>query len=264
MLTLTSPIVTSVFLASVIVCNQQFEVLKISNVPFPNNEGWEAGGPLSHLPFANASYHKEITEFTVCYRFMIESYNTGRLDPMWAYKSKDYIGKRPSYYNWITWETGHDREGYQGGQVLIYRNIPPKPVSKGGLANRPFPTANLYVLPRNIDPSKWVHQCHSYSSIAQRALSYQDGLKIYGFNYGDEKDDPLDSDFFGAILFGYNMRGYITDVQIFNSFYEDASQISWTTACNDKQGEIFSWNPNKINMTQVELFSVANKSNSFL
>ena len=84
-------------------------------------------------------------------------------------------------------------------------------------------------------------------------------MKIYGFNYGDEKDDPLDPDFFGDILFGYNMRGYITDAHIFNSFFEEASQISWTTACNDKQGEIFSWDPNKINITQVDLFSVANK-----
>ena len=254
MLTLTSPVITSVFLASVVVCNQQFEVLKISNVPFPINEG---AVPLANLPFANGSYHKEIAEFTVCYRFMIESYNMGKLDPMCAYRKKDYY--KPNFYNNIGWETGHEREGYQGGQVLVYRNIPPKPVSKGGLDNRPFPTANLYVLPRNIDPSKWYHQCHSYSSIAQRAFSYQDGLKIYGFNYGDEKDDPLDPDFFGDILFGYNMRGFITDAHIFNSFFDEASQISWTTACNDKQGEIFSWDPNKINITQVDLFSVANK-----
>ena len=84
-----------------------------------------------------------------------------------------------------------------------------------------------------------------------RVLSYQDGLKIFGFNFPDEGEDPLSSDFFKYLQFGYNFRGMITDVQIFNKYLNDAEQISITTGCEDKKGEIFSWDPQRVNITQV-------------
>ena len=47
-----------------------FDVLKVTNVPFPLSEHlWAAS--------TNTSYEAEIPEFTACYRYMIESYNTG-------------------------------------------------------------------------------------------------------------------------------------------------------------------------------------------
>ena len=46
---------------------EEFEVLKISNVPFPTS----CCNPASFT----ATYHKEIPEYTICYRFLVESFN---------------------------------------------------------------------------------------------------------------------------------------------------------------------------------------------
>ena len=48
---------------------QEFSVLKISKVPFPSYAQYVAR--------TSAPYHTNISEFTVCYRLQIESYNEG-------------------------------------------------------------------------------------------------------------------------------------------------------------------------------------------
>ena len=49
---------------------QQFDVLKVSDVEFPRYFKYAAS--------TSAPYNKNITEFTVCYRILIESYNDGQ------------------------------------------------------------------------------------------------------------------------------------------------------------------------------------------
>ena len=162
------------------------------------------------------------------------------------------IGTAPAFYNVMGPEgNGKEKEGYQGGQILVDRNLPPRPTTKGGLVPRPFPSAQLFVLARNIEPSKWYHFCHSYSSILMRVFTYQDGLKVLGFNFPDERENPLPSDFFKYLHFGYNFRGMFTDVQIFDRYFTEEEQISRTTGCEKLEGEIFTWDTSKIDITQV-------------
>ena len=54
--------------------DQQFEVLKISNVPFPSSSGYAA-----HTRTTN---QKNISEYTLCYRHLVESYNDGLYCPV--------------------------------------------------------------------------------------------------------------------------------------------------------------------------------------
>ena len=222
---------------------QQFDVLRVSDVEFPKY--------LKYAATAFAPYSKEITEFTLCYRFQVESFNEGEINIVYAGQEMS-LSAKAYFYNFIGPEgTGKEREGYQGGQILVYRNVPPRPETEGGLKTRPFPSAQLFVLARNMEPSKWYHFCHSYSSILMRIFTYQDGLKVFGFNFPDNREDPLSSDFFKYLQFGYNFRGMITDVQIFDKFLTEEEQISRTTGCENKKGKIFSWDPLKINITQV-------------
>ena len=221
---------------------EQFDVLKISNLPFPKYDKYAAK--------ASAPHHKEITEFTVCYRFLVESFNDGEIDVVGAYK--DWTISQTYFCNWMGPEgTGKEKEGYQGGQLSVYRNLPAKPMTEGGLVNRPFPSAQLFVLAKNMEPSKWHHFCHSYSSSLMRVFTYQDGLKVFGFNFPDEREDPLSADHFKYLQFGFNLRGLITDVQIFDRYLTEEEAITRTTGCQDQKGEIFSWDPLKINITQV-------------
>ena len=222
---------------------QQFDVLKLSDVQFPRYYNYAAT--------ASAPYNKDITEFTVCYRFQVESFNDGEINIVYAGEGVS-LSAKAYFYNFMGPEgTGKEREGYQGGQILVYRNVPPRPETEGGLKTRPFPSAQLFVLAKNMEPSKWYHFCHSYSSTLMRIFTYQDGLKVVGFNFPDKREDPLSSDHFKYLQFGINFRGMITDVQIFDKFLTEEEQISRTTGCDNKKGEIFSWDPLNINITQV-------------
>ena len=117
----------------------QLDVMKISNVPFPTSNVYPA--------LLNASYSHEIAEFTICHRYYIESYNDFfifLLNP----KTPDWADHY--YYNAIGWNTGYENEGFQGARSFIKRNV-----EGGGLANRQHPRYLNYVLARNIDISTW-------------------------------------------------------------------------------------------------------------
>ena len=82
---------------------------------------------------------------------------------------------------------------------------------------------------------------------------YQDGLKLFTFNYTDAIEDPLPATTFERIILCSNMRGLLTDLQIFGQFMDQTDLSSWTTKCGNKEGDIFSWKKEKINITQVTI-----------
>ena len=53
---------------------EQFQVLKMSNIPFPNSPTFAAT--------AKPTYEKDVVDFTVCYRSLIDSYNDGATQPL--------------------------------------------------------------------------------------------------------------------------------------------------------------------------------------
>ena len=191
-----------------------FDVLSMKNIPFPSSREYAAA--------INVEYKKDIPEFTVCYRFQIESYNDNEFDLI---KAKDM--DNTIYMDRIGWQTGMEKDGFQAGVVYFKRNIP-----GGGLAKKRFPSFHHYNLARNIDISKWTHMCTSYSSILHRMHMYQDGLYVYSYDYIDEQEDPLPLNTFHKVLIGKNMRGLYTDVNIYSSYFDDKEMISWTTGCD--------------------------------
>ena len=165
-------------------CEDHFKVLSIKNVPFPSSP-W----PVGIAATTNASYDKEISEFTLCYRFLIESYNDGYVWLFGAHwKSKTLIKStlEINFMERIGWKTGKEKGGYQSGLTMLRINIP-----GGGLSDKQLPIYHNYVLARNIDISKWYHMCISYSSLLKTIHMFQDGLRIYASEYGDEVEEPL-------------------------------------------------------------------------
>ena len=143
-------------------CQDQIDVMKMSNVTFPYSGVYPA--------LLNASYSKQIPEFTICYRFYVESYNDGfmyMLNP----KTPDWGDHY--YYEAIGWDTGYEKEGFQGARSFIKRNV-----EGGGLVNRQLPRYAYFVLARNIDTSKWTLWCTTYSSTLKRLVRYQNGQKV--------------------------------------------------------------------------------------
>ena len=85
---------------------------------------------------------------------------------------------------------------------------------------------------------------------------YQDGLQVFTFNFTDEKESPLPSTAFDLIQLGWNMRGLITDIQVYDEHKDGDFLSSWTSQCGNKPGNIFSWNQKKINIKQVGFFQI--------
>ena len=159
---------------------QQIDVMKIANVPYPETS---CCVPKYFAAHANAIQDTNIPEFTVCYRMLIDSYNEGLFTPFAAFNGE---GTLPYVLDRQGWKSGRGSEGYQGGLIVIGRNIP-----GGGLANRGLPVYHQYNMARDIAISKWTHICYAYSSVTHNLHMYQDGLKVYSFTYGDEEENPL-------------------------------------------------------------------------
>ena len=83
--------------------------------------------------------------------------------------------------------------------------------------------------------------CSSYSSTLHKIHQYQDGLKVFSYTYIDEVEDPMPSDTFKNLLIGKNMRGLLTDLNIYSSFFDDDAMIDWTKGCAQKEGDIFAF-----------------------
>ena len=213
-----------------VICQEQFDVLKITNVPFPSSSVFAVS--------LNATHDKDIVEFTVCYRIQITSYNDGWLGILHANKG---------YMEAFGYKTGIEFEGYQSTHFEISRKIP-----GGGLGGRALPVYHNPLLPRFIQTGKWHKSCASYSSKLHKFHVYQDGLKAFSYNFKDENENPLPATFFDSVRLGQNMRGLLTDLNIFSTFFEAEEMVSWTVSCKHRRGEIFSWDVGKLNTSLEE------------
>ena len=224
---------------------EQFDVLKISNVPFPTAP-WSTNGMIWNGITVNATYKKSIPDYTVCYRFLVESYNDGLFITIGAYINSE-SGKVRSVLDRLGEKgTGLGSEGLQGGLFVNFRNV-----TGGGIGGHNFPWYHAYVLPKDIDISKWYQMCFSYSNKLNYIHLYMDGLKAFGFTYQDDSE-PLPANAFEHLRLGYNLRGSLTDLHIYDEYYDEERMISRTRTCEIEAGEIFAWEKTKINIRQVQ------------
>ena len=57
---------------------------------------------------------------------------------------------------------------------------------------------------------------------------------------------------FENIQIGQNLRGLITDLNIFSRYFNEEEMVIWTKSCQLTKGDIFSWNKSRLNITQKE------------
>ena len=226
-------------------CQQQFDALKLSNVPFP----------YSYRPGAliNAGYDEAIAEFTFCYRLLLESYNDGPMQMFIAWRNSDINGVDGSYQDngffvdSSTIFSGFELDGFQASFNFLRRDIP-----DGGIANRSWPVWHHEVLPRFIEPGEWFHFCIAYSSILHIMYKYQDGHKAFSFHYPDKVVKPFPPHMFDVLEFGRNIRGTFTDLNIYSSFFTEEDMKAWTTSCNKDKGDILAWTPVTVERIRAE------------
>ena len=207
------------------------DVLKVTNVPFPKSSGYAA--------IATISNEKEVAEFTICYRYLVESYN-----PNWG--TVVHSGR---YIDWLGFETGHEKFGYQAKGFPFKRNV-----LGGGIDGRARPSILTLNLPRTLQTGEWYNFCFAYSSILQKMHAFGNGLKITEHEYADESDLPLPADTFDKMKLLSNVRGLFTDLNVYSEFFEEEQMVTWTTGCNHNDGDIYKWDTNQLNLTHSQSF----------
>ena len=228
--------VVILFTLGLLVGCQQIDVLKITNVPFPSSDFYDFAAT------ARTGYQGNVSGYTVCYRHLIHSNNDGVYCPVLLSSN-------------ITWTFAHriyppgdgGVNGYTGSIVTMGRNIP-----GGGLGQRAFPDCKWPLFPIDIDISKWYHICASYSSTLHHVHMYMDTFKVFSYTYQDPQEDPLPSSYVEKLRIGSNMRGLITDVQIYDSYFDAEKLAAHRRGCNNQPGQILSWDAQKLNITQVK------------
>ena len=212
-------LLVAIGLMSNVLADDDFDVVSISNVPFPSS---------SHVAASlSAPFDQDIPEFTFCYRFMITTYNKP-----WTmmFRAKDKknpnTGSNSRYLaEWIGFETGYEYAGFQFTSNYLYRNVPGDGI--GGLRHPLFVLGNL---PQFVSPGKWFHACSAYSSLLHRRHIYYNGMKVVGFTYPDDVEGPMPADTFEDVVFGMNLRGFYTDINIYARFFTENEMILWTSS----------------------------------
>ena len=217
-----------------------FEVLKITNVTFPFSNIWAST--------FNNTFNPNIKDFSVCYRFLLDSYNDKEFRPFHA-RPKDQSTRKEIFEaiegtgNNLGWGT----EGYQGGYTYFGEEV----------AER-MPTRHHFNLAMNIEISTWQHICSSFSSSLKRQHLFQNGFKSFGFNYPKDQDVYIPDDLFAIIKLGFNLRGLITDVNIFSEYFDEEAIMSWTNECSHRKGDIFAWEPTKLSHNEGVTVTILN------
>ena len=81
---------------------------------------------------------------------------------------------------------------------------------------------------------------------------YQNGAKVFSFHFNEEKHS-LPSTLFEKVVMLNNFRGMFTDLQIFESFSNEEKLQQLSTHCDQRKGEIFSWDRNKLKTVSISL-----------
>ena len=128
-------LLVSILLCTGYVVSQHFTALKLSppfpSVPYPSNIA----------ATFNATFDRAIPEYTFCYRFLLESYNTGMLKVFGA--PKDAVRSNWWIHDRIYPKDGGGADGYQGGTPHIGRNVP-----GGGIGSREMPSYHYVLYPQ--------------------------------------------------------------------------------------------------------------------
>ena len=149
-----------------------------------NEDNLKNEDDLKNVVSINGSYKEPIHDYTICYRFLVEFYNDGIFNIFATYKDSSISYSR-ILDRFGGMGTGYESEGLQGGLFINSRNV-----SKGGLGGKNLPIYHNFVFPKDLDISKWYHNCVSYSNSLNHVHFYTDGLKAFSFNYHDDSE-PL-------------------------------------------------------------------------
>ena len=218
------------------------KTIKTEQYPFPKGqEPWPAER------FLKVGDQAEVT---VCLRFRTFAYNEGFGCPFAIWTRCPEGSDCPDRFSWhfcIGWKTGMEERGMQAAQNEIYYSHGNQTFAEEMVQEKS--RYHFMLIEDWVELFEWQSACHSTSILTKTELIYLNGklLQNYQYNYQFKKgwgEYPL------ILTLLINWRGEVTDLNIYDSAFDEDQMAKWTTSCNaPKDGEIFSWKPASFNLT---------------
>ena len=99
------------------------------------------------------------------------------------------------------------------------------------------------------DLFEWQSICYAISISRKSELMYVNGKFIMGYEWPKDFNKGW-GDFPLNLQMGANWRGEVTDLNIYDSAFDEEELIARTTSCQEpEKGGIFAWSPEKYNLT---------------
>ena len=221
----------------------------IKNLKYPFPSSW--------APFAE--YKLEVgdrKEATACWKYRTFSYYVPGTGSSFYLTTKGHITKVKDqfedHFQWgfsIGWKTGFEADNKQAGIAELFISHDNQTKTEEDLQNAKKTRyhLNLYEDWQNL--FEWQSVCYAISIPRRTELIYVNGKFIMGYEWEKKfskgwGNSPL------YLQIGTNWKGEVTDLNIYDSAFDDEELIARTTSCEKPaEGEIFAWNPEKFNLT---------------
>ena len=229
-------------------CEMQ-KTIKVEKLSFP----W-FGFPLGHA--ANLSLDVgDKKEVTLCMKFRTFAYNEGYGQPFKVYRECPEGESCEDNFSWdfmVGWKTGMEEDGKQAIQTILDFSHDNQTSYEQVLQRVEKALWHSVLLDDWIELFEWQSACYSWSVVERRELLFVNGKFAFGYEWSKQFKKGWSNYPLRLILMS-NWRGEATDVNIYDSFFDEDEMISWTTSCGSPAGgRILSWEPEIYNLTNNE------------
>ena len=204
--------------------------------------------PVGHYDFETGD-QKEVT---VCMKFRTFAYNEGFGCPFFIHTLDfdDAVDK----FIWIYcmgWKTGMEDpiDNMQVGSTELFFSHDNQTGREQSLQQAEKTRWHFNLYEDWMDLFEWQSVCYAFSMSKKHELVYANGKLIQGYKWSKEfrkgwGDMPMRLRLMGG------WKGEMTDVNIYDSAFEEEEMISWTTSCGvPAEGQILPWIPELYNIT---------------
>ena len=224
-------------------CEMQ-KTIKVEKLPFPKYDSVTA-----------AQYPLEVgdqKEVTLCLKFRLFSYNEGYGQLFWIARECPPNMTCVDNFSWtfmIGWKTGMEDDGKQAAQTHLNFSHDNETMYEQMLTRIGKAQWHANLLEDWVELFEWQSACYTWSVLKKKELLYVNGKFAFGYEWSKQFSKGW-SDYPILLKLMGNWRGEVTDLNLYDSFFEEEQMVSWTMSCGiPAEGRIFSWEPEKFNLT---------------
>ena len=205
-------------------CEMQ-KTIKVEKLPFPKYDSEHA-----------AQYTLEVgdqKEVTLCLKFRLFSYNEGYGSPFYIARQCPDNMSCVDNFSWmymIGWKTGMEDDGKQAAQTHLSFSQDNETMYEQMLTRIGKAQWHANLLEDWVELFEWQSACYTWSVIKKKELLFVNGKFAFGYEWSKQFTKGW-SDYPILMKLMSNWRGEMTDLNIYDSFFEEDEMVSWTTSC---------------------------------